>query len=83
MSQEIESIPCDINPPGMHTPRRERQLRCCAAARKVRFAPLMIEGAGRVEVRLRTLFLRIVKLLTKGHEKYILMFSEEMLILFI
>ena len=41
---------------GMHTPHRGRQLRCRAAARKVRFAPLRIEGIGGAEVRERTLF---------------------------
>jgi len=29
---------------GMHTPHKGRQLRCRAAARKVRFAPLKIGG---------------------------------------
>jgi len=28
----------------MHTPHRGRQLRCCAAERKVRYAPIRIEG---------------------------------------
>jgi len=46
LSQEISSISCETPLRGMHTPHRGRQLRCRAAARKVRFAPLKIEGLG-------------------------------------
>ncbi len=51
----------------MHTPHKGRQLRCCAAARKVRFAPLKIEGPGSCSpVRSRTLLHQFVECLAVG-----------------